>query len=183
MQAGFVLSGGQSSRMGRDKGLLPYGGRTLVEEICRRVAAAAGNVTIIGPAERYGHLAIPVVEDLVPRAGPLGGLYTVLKTTSADWNLVVACDMPGVEIGFLEKILAAARQTDRLAVVPHSSQGWEPLCAVYHRRLLAEVRRALDHKLLKMQDFVASISAEPWPVSNLALLRNINTPEDWQVSV
>ena len=167
--------------MGRDKALLPLGPSTLVEQIAARVRAAAGNVTIIGPIERYRHLDIQVIEDLIPDSGPMGGLYTALKTTSADWNLVVACDMPGLEVRFLTAMLAAAPGCGSLALVPYSDRGWEPLCAVYHRDLISQIDRSLSHKAFKMQEFVAEIRAKPWPVSNSALLSNVNTLEDWQV--
>jgi molybdopterin-guanine dinucleotide biosynthesis protein A len=178
--AGFVLAGGKSSRMGRDKALLPWHGRTLVEEVAERVFRAAGSVTLVGTRSRYGHLGLPVLEDLVPGNGPLGGLFTALENTSADWNLLVACDMPGITDDFLRGLIHAARSSDGLALVPNSTHGWEPLCAVYHRDLKRHVYSALIRKALKMQDFVANIAARPWPVSDPSLLANVNTLEDWQ---
>jgi len=65
---GFVLAGGASTRMGRDKALLPFAGRTLLEHVAARVAEAAGNVTVIGPPERYGHLGLVCAADLVVAA-------------------------------------------------------------------------------------------------------------------
>ena len=112
--AGFVLTGGRSSRMGRDKALLPIEGSLLVERTAERVRAAAGSVTLIGAPARYAHLGLPVLPDLVEDGGPGGpicGLHTALKTTRADWNLVVACDMPGLTAGFLSDLLAAAKAT------------------------------------------------------------------------
>src|ERR1700730_18212286 len=94
--AGFVLCGGRSSRMGRDKGLLPIDGRALVERTAERVRAAAGSVTLIGSPERYAHLGLPVAPDLIPDCGPIGGLYTALKMTHAEWDLLVARAIPGV---------------------------------------------------------------------------------------
>jgi len=108
--AGFVLTGGSSLRMGRDKALLPIGGSALVERTAERVRAAAGSVTLIGAPSRYAHLGLAVAPDLIADCGPIGGLYTALKMTSADWNLVVACDMPGVTAAFLDDLRRGRRR-------------------------------------------------------------------------
>jgi molybdopterin-guanine dinucleotide biosynthesis protein A len=179
MQAGFVLVGGRSSRMGRDKALLRLGDSTLVELVAARVRAAAGNVTLIGPSERYGGLGYPVVGDLVEACGPLGGVYTALSITSADWNLVVACDMPSLTVEFLEDLLAAAEVVGPDCLVPQTSSGLEPLCAVYHRRCLAAAKAAILHKVFKMHDFISGLRCETRPLSDPSPLENINTPEEW----
>src|SRR5579863_9914547 len=191
---GFVLTGGRSSRMGRDKALLPVvgsanegpaaggwtaGGKTLVEQIAARVRAAAGSVTLIGSPERYGNLGLPVAADLIEDCGPIGGVYTALKICSAPWNLIVACDMPSVTAGFLRGLLEAARNADAECVVPETASGLHPLCAVYHRRALPALQYALDHKFLKMHDLMKSLGAVALPVSGAALLENVNTPIEW----
>src|SRR5258708_4089918 len=93
---GFLLAGGRSSRMGRDKALLPFGSSTLAAHIATQIRDAAGNVTILAPPERYAHLGLPVLADAIPNCGPLGGLYTALQSTTADWNVLVACDLPRI---------------------------------------------------------------------------------------
>jgi molybdenum cofactor guanylyltransferase len=175
-QAGFVLAGGGSTRMGRDKALLPHAGSTLLETVAQRVQGAAGSVTIVGSPGRYAHFGFPVIADLVEGCGPLGGIFTALSVTQADWNLVVACDMPAVTEDLLRALLDAAERAGRDILVPATSEGVEPLCAVYHRRALPAVESAIRHKHLKMQDFVSSMEAARWPVAALSLFRNINTP-------
>ena len=177
--AGFVLAGGDSSRMGRDKALLAVDGATLIERITGCVAEAAGNVTVIGSPEKYGFLDVPVIPDAIPGLGPLGGLLTALRSTTADWNLVVACDMPRLNADFLRGLVRAGERTQKDAIVPVSPAGLEPLCAVYHRAILSRVEQAIHHKLLKMQDFVRTLDILEWPVTDLAALENVNTPEQW----
>lgn len=180
-RAGFVLAGGQSSRMGQDKALLPWKGSTLIESVAREVFSAAGNVTLIGSPERYGNLGypmrFPVISDKIPGFGPLGGLYTALSVTTAEWNVLVACDMPAVTSQLLEELLSAAETSRADALVPQTPGGLEPLCAVYNVRLLPAVESAIHSKLLKMHDFVSTIQTRLWPAPDPAIFRNINTPE------
>ena len=180
--AGFVLAGGRSSRMGRDKALLPWQGSTLLEAAAAKVRQAAGNVTILGPPQLYGRLGFPVLADRVPDCGPLGGLDAALATTEADWNLLVACDMPALTADLLTRLLAAASRCGADALVPQITQEddirWEPLCAVYHHRLAAATESALRLKCFKMQDFVSEIGACPWPAPEPALFANWNRPHD-----
>jgi molybdenum cofactor guanylyltransferase len=182
--AGFVLTGGRSSRMGRDKALLEIEGATLAGRIAARVRDAAGNATLIGgpglgAAEKYASLGFPVLADLVEDAGPLGGILTALTSTHAGWNLIVACDMPAVTTEFLSGLLQAAIAGDHACLAPETPDGIHPLCAVYHRRALPAVRHAIDHKCFKMQDFLKTIGAVSWPVADAAILQNANTPAEW----
>lgn len=109
--------------------------------------------------------------------GPLGGLHAALSVTTAEWNILVACDMPAVTSELLKELLAAAEVSGADALVPSTLAGLEPLCAVYHVRLLPVVESAIHSKLLKMHDFVSTIHARHWPAPDPAVFRNLNTPE------
>jgi molybdopterin-guanine dinucleotide biosynthesis protein A len=177
--SGFVLVGGASRRMGRDKALLPLGGTTMVQEIAARVRGAAGNVTLIGPPEKYRRLGFPVVSDEIENCGPIGGLYTALRLTKTDWNILVACDMPHVTTAFLNELLDAADASEADCVVPEIDGKIDPLCAVYHRRLLPAVESAIHRKLFKMQDFISTLRTSYWRVADPRPLSNVNTPSEW----
>ncbi len=165
--------------MGWDKALLPVDGCTLIEQIASHVRSVAHTVTLIGHADRYGLLGYPVMADGVEGCGPLGGLYTALSVTPAEWNLMVACDMPGVTADLFADLFRAAEATDADCVIPKTCAGLDPLCAVYHRRCLSAVSASITRKILKMHDFVATIRAETWLVSDPGRLFNANTPEEW----
>jgi molybdopterin-guanine dinucleotide biosynthesis protein A len=151
----------------------------VIEQIADYVKQVAGSVALIGPPERYGFLKLPVTPDLVPGSGPLAGLYTALRTTRTDWNLIVACDMPGLTPGFLRSLIEAAEVAGKDCLGPSISGGIEPLCAVYHVRVRSAAESALRDKQLKMQDFVRSLDWAPWPVQDERQLRNVNTPEQF----
>jgi molybdopterin-guanine dinucleotide biosynthesis protein A len=165
--------------MGRDKALLSLDRSTLVEQIGARVRSAAGFITLIGAPERYSSLGLPVAADLIEGCGPIGGVYTALKISSAAWNLIVACDMPAVTAGFLAQLLEGAQEADADCFVPKTASGLHPLCAVYHCRVLPAVEYAIDHKSFKMHDLLRSLRAVSWPVADPSLLENVNTPIEW----
>jgi molybdopterin-guanine dinucleotide biosynthesis protein A len=168
--------------MGRDKALLPLGSSTLAAHIATQIREAAGNVTLVGPPERYAHLGFPVIPDAIPGCGPLGGLLTALRSTSADWNLIVACDMPHLTGALLEELFSGAEAADPDCLIAKSDSRQHPLCAVYHRRVLPAVESAINRKLFKMHDFIAGLHTESWPVLDPDLLRNVNTPADWEAA-
>ena len=178
--------------MGRDKARLPFHGETLVEHVAECVRAAAGSVTLVGAPERYGGLGLAALADHYTDCGPLGGICTALEITSADWNLIVACDMPGVTAEFLGELVEAARKEPVDAVVaeaPHpfaagpnataeSGTALHPLCAVYHRRALPVALRQIRNKSLKMHDFLAALQIAKLPAAAI-FVENVNTPLDW----
>jgi molybdenum cofactor guanylyltransferase len=168
--SGFVLAGGASVRMGRDKASLPYRGATLLDHIAAAVREAAGNVIVIG-----GTNGVP---DKVPGLGPIGGLFTALSETGTDWNLIVACDMPGISADALRILLKKSEISAAECVAAAIDGAPEPLCAVYHRRCLPKVTRALDDKRLKMLGLLAELQVETEPLDPAALA-NANTPAEW----
>jgi molybdenum cofactor guanylyltransferase len=175
-----VLAGGKSSRMGRDKALLPFRGGALAAHVAATVAAAAGSVTLIGDPRKYGHLGYPVLPDRTPGAGPVGGIESVLSYTAADWNLVLACDMPAISAALLRGLLDAAERAGADVLVPAGPSGrLEPLSAVYHRRCLATVRRALESGVRKVTDALDGLEVARWTVDDAACFENLNTPEEW----
>src|SRR4051794_39992934 len=172
-RAGFVLLGGQSSRMGQDKALLRLDGTNLVLVVARAVAAAAGSVTFIGDPQKYGDLGHRISPDLFPGCGPLAGIHAALTVSPAEWNLVVACDMPDVYPEFLMQLLETAETSGADCVLPAGDSGRpEPLCAVYHRRGLEVIQRALESGVRKVLDGLAGLRMEVFQVSGPGPFRN-----------
>ncbi len=166
--------------MGRDKACLPFQGGRLAEFVARTVEAAAGSVALIGDPALYGEFGYPVVADLYPGEGPLGGILTALHHTSADWNLVVACDMPGLSASFLTRVLDAAEERGVPALLPAGPSGLpEPLCAVYHRRGRADIEAAFLRGERKVTAAVAGVGVAILEVAEVAAFQNVNTPEEW----
>ena len=155
-------------------------GATLAQSVAESVKAAAGNVALVGNLSRHGHLGYGIVADIYPGEGPLGGILTVLQHSSAEWNLVTSCDMPGLTTDFLRRLLDAAESFDGDAVVPVGPSGrLEPLCAVYHRRCRQGLDAAFARGVRKVAVALEEVRCVPWPVPEAFYFQNVNTPEDW----
>ena len=178
--AGFVLAGGRSSRMGSDKALLRYKGRTLVECVATQVHRAAGNVTLVGNPDKYSYLGYPVIRDIYPGSGPLAGIHAALTATRSDWNLIVACDMPELTAGLLTRILRRAQRGNAHAVIPAGPSGLpEPLCAAYNRCALGGITQALDRGTRKVMDGLDGLEIDLWRLPRSRPFQNLNTPAEW----
>ena len=191
--AGFILAGGESSRMGVDKGLLEIAGEPMIVRAARLVESVVGApAVVVGTPEKYRELGLRAIADDWPGCGPLGGIATALRASEADWNLVVACDLPYLTREWLEFLLQRARDSAEEAVVPmnltaENKRGAEPLCAVYHKGCEPALRRALEHGVRKVTDGLAELRVEviepkEWKGfdSDGLLFKNVNTPTDYE---
>jgi molybdopterin-guanine dinucleotide biosynthesis protein A len=184
---GFILAGGESSRMGRDKALLELEGVALIMRTAKLVESAAERCAIVGDTVRLEGLELLVIEDEFPGAGPLGGIATALRASGVEWNLIVACDLPYLTGEWLEFLIGQAMKSDADAVLPMNDRGAEPLCAMYHKRAEGAIRAALDRGVRKVTDALADVRIkfiEPreWKGfdSDGLLFKNMNSPADYE---
>jgi molybdopterin-guanine dinucleotide biosynthesis protein A len=181
LSAGFVLAGGRSSRMGRDKALLPYRGSVLLDWIARTVEAAAGSAVIVGDPERYRFLGRPVIADLRSGCGPLAGIEAALSHTPVEHNLIVACDLPGLTVPLLTTLLSEARRSDCDCLLPGSGdRSHDALCAVWRRGSLPTVQQALDSGVRMVAEVLECLRVVRWRAPGGYWKANLNTPDDWR---
>ena len=128
-----------------------------------------------------------VIDDDFPGAGPLGGIATALRASGAEWNLIVACDLPYLTREWLEFLIARALRSDADAVLPMNERGAEPLCAMYRKRAEAAIRAALDRGTRKVTYGLAKVRTEfiepaEWKGfdSDGLLFKNMNSPADYE---
>jgi molybdopterin-guanine dinucleotide biosynthesis protein A len=178
--AGFVLVGGRSSRMGVDKALLLCRGIPLVTHIASRLKTVTGAVALVGDPERYGHLGIHVVADDYPGAGPVGGVITALRASAFTWNIVTACDLPGVHSELFEVLLQRLQESGKQCLVPVTPDGREQvLCSVYRRDCVIPLAAIHASGERKLRTAVRLLDTEYWRVDSGDWSFNVNTPQDW----
>ncbi len=193
---GFALAGGESRRMGCEKALLPWGGGDLLDHALERLSAVSSEVRILaGRKPRFLERGVPVDTDPVaigqgvPDAplgeGPLAGLLAALTSAAGHAALVLAIDLPLVPRALLSRLVE--RLSDFDAVVPVSSRGPEPLCALYGPGCLDPVRRARARDDLRTTAFWPEVRVLQLPPDDFAdlgdpeaLFLNVNAPEDYE---
>jgi len=179
-----ILAGGESRRMGHDKARLQLDGMTWLEAAVAKVrAAGASEVFISGRAGmEYEAAGCPVLFDLEPGLGPLGGIERGLHACTGELLLVLAVDMPRITSECLGGMLA---KCDRLTgAVPRLRCGLEPLAAIYPRRCHEIARRFLAERNCVAREFAAACVREKavrtvaFKESEAKLFANWNSPED-----
>jgi molybdopterin-guanine dinucleotide biosynthesis protein A len=182
----FILAGGKSSRMGSDKAFLEFGGRTLLQRALQVAGAISQRVLIVGTRSKFEHLG-PVVEDIYPDRGPLGGIHAALSSSATELNLVLAVDMPFLEGRFLNWLLEQARSSGALVTVPVAGGRNQPLCAVYRKAFAAIAKAALEAGRNKIDPLFAPaytrfIDAAELAAMDIAagMFDNVNTRDELQ---
>lgn len=155
--------------MGRDKAHLQLGGRTMLERIEKTALSLNWPVRVI---ER----------DLVPRRGPVGGVYTALKTTRASRVLFLSCDMPFVTAALLRELLSDPRESGCEAVfmVDEGDRAGFPF--VLRTACLPAVSALLEGESPSLQGLAGAVRSRRLKAGPLEadLLLNVNTPSDWE---
>jgi len=184
---GFILAGGESSRMGRDKALLELNGEPMIVRVARLMESVAGIPVLVGAPERFRALGLQVIADDWPAAGPLGAIATALRASSAPWNLIVACDLPYLTKAWLDFIVARGLSSPADAILPMNERGAEPLCAMYRKSCEPAIRAALGRGTRKVTDGLAALRTEniepaEWKAfdSEGLLFKNMNSPADYE---
>jgi molybdopterin-guanine dinucleotide biosynthesis protein A len=183
---GFVVAGGRSRRMGRDKALLPWKGGTLLDHAISRLQAVGDDVRILsGPERRYEDRGLSVITDGDGGRGALAGLLAGLSVLERPFGLFLAVDLPHVTVPLLRHLVQLANDAD--AVVPLSAGGAEPLCAVYAKSCLAPVRDAVARGDFKMTAFWGDLRVKQPHADDLRafgdperLFVNLNAPADYE---
>jgi molybdopterin-guanine dinucleotide biosynthesis protein A len=126
---GYVLAGGESSRMGRDKALLELAGKPLLCHAVKKLRRVCMDVRVLSSKAELASFA-PLVPDLHPGCGPMGGMEAALAHSIFDWNLFLAVDMPFLPSAFVDAWarhwLRESRHRDRGARVRMFLAGGRP---------------------------------------------------------
>jgi len=175
--SGFVLAGGKSLRMGRDKATLEFRGIPFLDHMVRLLSTVASSVRIVGKDD---------LPDKIPGCGPLGGIRTALDVTVSDLNLIVAVDLPLLTPAFLAWFCARMAGSKGPLVACRIGSNF-PLCLGVNRSLGPQVADRIDAGNLALHRFIrdmdsnilaeAEIHSAGFPSS---IFQNFNTPDDWK---
>ncbi len=182
-----IQAGGESRRMGQDKGLAPFLGEPLILRALKRVAPIADEllVTTNNP-DAYRFLGVALYPDVLPGLGALGGLFTAISSARGDLVAVVACDMPFVSLPILSLAYERLSRNDADVAIPKTSQGYEPFHAIYRKATcLLPIKQALEAGERRLISWFPSVTITVLDEQDLRQLdplglafQNINTPEE-----
>lgn len=187
----IILAGGQSSRMGQDKALILLRGVPILQEICELALHCANPVYVVTPwPERYNTFLpkdcrviheLPLVAETTNN-GPLVGFAQGLTQVETDWVLLLACDLPQLQVEVVQDWVTKLENVppEAIALLPHQSKGWEPLCGFWRRQCLPLLTNFINEGGRSFQHFLAQHPVQELPVNNTQVLFNCNTPDDLQ---
>ena len=147
-----ILAGGRSSRLGQDKAFLEVNGQLLIERVIERLAQLVDEVIIVADdVNRYANLEALMISDVYPGKAALGGIYSGLRAASGRHSLVVACDLPFLNVSLLRYMQGLAARYD--VVIPRMGKLTEALHAVYSRGCLPFIEQQLRAGDLRITRF------------------------------
>lgn len=188
--AAFVLAGGKSSRMGRDKSALILGDKTLLERAVEIARAANEQICIVGGeqvSDAAAWLGCLRISDVFSGQGPLAGIHAALESRHArDLNFVIAVDTPFVTQALVRFLVERAADSKALATLPEAGGRLHPLCGIYRQQFVARAHEALVKRRNKIENAIDSVGLQI--ISEYELVRggfdpgqlaNLNTPAEF----
>lgn len=153
---GIILAGGKSSRMGTDKGLQMLCGKPLISYAIQLLSGVCSTIIISSSSDAYKSFGYQVVADEFPGIGPMGGIYSALKQSKTEKNLVLSCDLPFVSEDLMSYILDKASGFE-VAVPWLGNRHYEPLCGFYRLSVLDHLSSFIQKGNYKLPDLFEEI--------------------------
>jgi molybdenum cofactor guanylyltransferase len=182
---GIVLAGGRSRRMGSDKAVMVLNGKPMLQYSIDAIRPFCDKLVISSNKDSYDFTSCEIWPDLVPGEAAMVGIYSCLKRSETDFNIVLSCDMPLVSKALFEYMLQRVAEAEIILPV-HGNNQMEPLCAIYKRSLLPRFEHAIASEEFGLHDFIRAGSYLPvrineaLPFYNHSMFSNINTLEEFE---
>ena len=154
---GIILAGGKSSRMDTDKGLQELCGKPLISYSIKVLSELCSTIIISTSSDAYQSFGYKTVADEIPGIGPMGGIYSALKQSKTQKNLVLSCDLPFVSKELLSYIMENSDGC-QVAVPWQGNQHYEPLCGFYNLSVLEQMNDFIQNGNYKLPDLFDKIS-------------------------
>jgi molybdopterin-guanine dinucleotide biosynthesis protein A len=180
---GIILAGGKSSRMRTDKGLQKLCGKPLISYSIKALSVICRTIIISTSSDAYQSFGYKTVADEIPGIGPIGGIYSALKQSKTEKNLVLSCDLPFASKELLSFILKSS-EGYKVAVPWQGNQHYEPLCGFYHLSILDQIQEFIQNGNYKLPDLFEKIAINRLVINNELdfytekLFLNVNSKHD-----
>ena len=175
-----ILAGGKSSRMQRDKALLPFWGySSLAEFQYIRLSKLFSKVYISSKNNKFD-FDVDIIEDRYEESSPLVALVSIFETLSnIEEVFLLSVDAPFVNKGIIDT-LYKNNNVIKDVVVAKSNNGLEPLCAIYNRSCLIEAKKALKANQHKLRSLFKNLNIKIVKIENESAFINLNYPSEYE---
>jgi molybdopterin-guanine dinucleotide biosynthesis protein A len=181
----LILAGGKSSRMGKDKALLPFGGSSSLTEFqLHKFEKEFSEVYISCKSRDKFNFDASFIEDdkSFKDSAPFIGIVSALKELDHEWIFVVSVDAPFFEISHFRTLFEAIDEKS-LAIVSRSKNGDEPLCALYKKDTISIFEKLIKEKKYRFSNLFDNISLKFVDFLDNEAFTNLNTPEEYQITL
>lgn len=176
IDSAYILAGGQSRRMGRDKLFLDCGGEPLLMRtlgICREAFAS---VTLVARSlDKFKSLGCEVLLDNPQAQGPLAGVIAALEDCAQECCFITAADLYDLDTQIIDRLRVSYRDEEYLGL--RESDMPQPLCGIYHKSALSHLKKQAAAGQLRMIEAIAGLEHRLLPIGS-EKWRNINCPND-----
>ena len=180
--SGIILSGGKSTRMGMDKGLIELKGKPMIQHVIDHIDPICNEILISANNKVYENFSYPVYNDEIHEIGPAGGIISCLKHSSYKKNIIISCDLPYASTPFIQKLFELSGDFE--ITLPKSGPYYQPLCAIYSKEVYSVFMECINKGIYSMQTIINEFRIQVIEQADIEEfdfskeLRNINYPGD-----
>lgn len=179
----IILAGGKSSRMGFDKQFLKIDQRRLMDSMIHKLSKEFEEIIIVtNKPEHYIGLGHKITGDIIENMGPLGGIHAGLTISSSEYSLIVACDMPNINMDYIKFM---KEQIGKYGCTTRFGSSLEPFISLYSKDVIKNIEEYLESNRRSMHSFIPTIEFNYIEESvarefspNWDMFLNLNTRDD-----
>lgn len=176
----FILCGGQSRRMSRNKSFIHWKGKSFLEWSIEAIKPIAHRITLVTNDPVYLPLGLPIIQDLFPGKGPSAGIHAALNASEHGSTLILSCDCPMITSDLIRFLLDQSLEKDDVTYLRKDKVDY-PLIGIYQKRMAHHFKKNLingNNRLMKIIQ-TEKYKALEIPHQYYDQVQNINTPGDF----
>lgn len=177
----YILAGGKSSRMQKDKATLVYKEHSFIKTIHLQFQSLDISSAIISSNIKHKKLNINTYKDQNNNLGPIGGLITAIEKSNTNWNIISSCDIPLLTKESIQWLIDN-HDKNANATIAINKERKNPLFGIYHKNCKATIQKQIAKKDYKMIHLLNNLKVTYVETPNFVAreLFNVNTPEDYK---
>lgn len=180
----IILAGGKSTRMQFNKEYLKVDNEYLIFKNIRLLKDYFKEIIIVtNNPDFYVNKPVITTKDILPSITPLAGLHSGLLKSNNEYNLLLACDMPNINIEFIKYIISIIK--DKEAYIAQNNNYLEPFYGIYSKSIISKIESVVKNNELAFQKFIKTLDIYTIDEKNIQLYKskldmfvNLNYPED-----